>query len=355
MADVEDPLIGKDLDGYVVEERIGSGGMGVVYRAYDRSLSRRVAVKVLSLGGASDELRRRFDREAKLAAGISSHANVVPVFEMGMAEGHLYIVMDLIEGPTLEVLLEQGPLDERRALDLFRDVGRGLHRVHAFDLVHRDIKPSNVLIQDVGTADERAMITDFGIARAAETQTALTVGQIGTAGYMAPEMVAYQRATDRSDQYALAVILFEMLAGEHVFVGCDLPVAHRDEPVPDLAARLPDTSMSVRSALARALDKDPDRRFSSVEAFVEAALREDDLTGGADGAVPLDVSMEQVLALEHPGALEISELLTRVNAVSASPATAAQVDGRAELFPQLFRRLPDDRLALRHPPKGESA
>lgn len=349
MADAEDPLIGKDLDGYIIEEQIGRGGMGIVYRAYDPNLQRRVAVKTLYIGGASDEMRQRFEREAKLAAGVS-HANVVSVFDVGRAEGHQYIVMDLVEGPTLDDLIDDGPLEGQRGLDLFCDIGRGLHRIHSLDLVHRDVKPSNVLVQHAGHADERAMITDFGIARAAETQTALTIGAIGTPEYMAPETASLERATDRSDQYALALMFYEMLAGEHIFVGCDLPAAHRDAPVPDLGPRLPGASTSVRSAIARALDKDPARRFSSVEAFVEAVLRQE----GATGAVPLDVSMEQVLAAEHPGALAIDDLVARVNVVASTPVTAAQIDGRAELFPQLFRRLPDGRVALRHPPKSSA-
>lgn len=345
-----DPLIGTSLDGYLIEEKVGEGGMGVVYRANDLGLRRQVAVKTLFLAAANQERRHRFEREARVAAGIS-HPNVVQVFDFGVAEGHLYLVMQLVDGPDLSHLIASAPIELNRALRLFRDVSRGLHKVHSSGLVHRDIKPSNVLIQDLGTPDERAMITDFGIARDVETQTALTVGPIGTPEYMAPE-TATERATERADQYALALVLYEMLAGEHLFVGQNMANAHREEPVPDLDKQLPGTPGALRAALARALDKEPARRFGSVEAFAENALRPEP----AGQAPPLEALMERVLEREFPRGLSLDELTTRINELpEGPPVKAAQIDGRTELFPQLFRRRPDGKIALRHAPDTSSS
>lgn len=346
----QDPLIGTSLDGYLLEEKVGEGGMGVVYRANDLGLRRQVAVKTLFLAAANQERRHRFEREARIAAGIS-HPNIVQVFDFGVAEGHLYLVMQLVEGPDLSKMIAAAPIELNRALKLFSDMSRGLHKVHSSGLVHRDIKPSNVLIEDLGRPDERAMITDFGIARDVETQTALTVGPIGTPEYMAPE-TATERATERADQYALALVLYEMLAGEHLFVGLNMADAHRHEPVPDLDTRLPGTPGSLRAALARALDKEPARRFGSVEAFAENALR----PGLPGQSPPLESLMERVLERVFPRGLELDELTTRVNDLAAvSPVKPAQVDGRAELFPQLFRRRPDGKIALRHAPDARSS
>lgn len=345
-----DPLIGASLDGYVIEDKIGSGGMGVVYRARDLTLKRSVAVKTLFIAAANDEMRRRFEREATVSAGIS-HPNLVPVFDFGRAEGHLYLVMELIDGPDLAELIQAAPLGRDRAVALFRGMSRGLQKVHSHGLVHRDIKPSNVLIRDLGTAEERAMITDFGIARVLEGQTGLTFGPIGTLEYMAPEATGMEPATDLSDQYCLALVLYEMLAQEHLFVGQTMPTAHREEPVPDLKQRLPDVPSSLRAALRRALDKDPAKRFASVEAFAEAAVREE-----APGErVPLDELMAQVLADEYPKGLPLEALIERINAQPENEGVkAAQVNGRAELYPQLFRRRANGHIALRHPPSESS-
>lgn len=342
----QDPLIGASLDGYLLEEKVGEGGMGVVYRANDLGLQRQVAVKTLFLAAANQERRQRFEREARIAAGIS-HPNVVQVFDFGVAENHLYLVMQLVEGPDLKDSIASGPIELDRALKLFSDISRGLHKVHSSGLVHRDIKPSNVLIEDLGTADERAMITDFGIAREVETQTALTLGPIGTPEYMAPE-TSTERATDRADQYALALVLYEMIAGEHLFVGQNMADAHREEPVPDLDKRLPGTPGALRAALARALDKEPARRFGNIEAFADNALRSDP----PGQAPPLETLMERVLEQEFPKGLTLDDLATRINALAeAAPVKSAQVDGRTELFPQLFRRRPDGKIALRHAPE----
>jgi serine/threonine protein kinase len=267
-----DPLIGSELDQYRIDFRLGAGGMGVVYRARDLNLGRDVAVKVLpsTLAGET-EARQRFQREIRLAAGIE-HPNVVPLYDAGYAQGHLFIVMRLIDGQDLSQLLAVGPLGRPRALALIRQVASGLECVHQRGLVHRDVKPQNIMIASPGTPSEHAFLADFGIARAVEGTTVLTRGAIGTVEYMAPELVEWQPASPRSDQYALACVLFATLAGRSPFKGMDLPRAHVDKDPPSLRSIDPSTPLSLDLAIARALSKTPDARFPTVVAFADACL-----------------------------------------------------------------------------------
>ncbi len=339
-----DPIIGTLLGGCIIEGRIGVGGMGVVYRARDRHLHRTVAVKILrpeSLGDS--EMRDRFHREASSAAGIE-HDNVVRIYSIDIDDqGQPYIVMEYIDGPDLQSLLVDGPLAEDRALRIFAQVGSALQAVHQFGLVHRDVKPANIILRSAGTRDERAMLTDFGIAKALDSQTNLTFGMIGTPEYMAPEVADLQTATDRSDQYSLALVLYKMLTGEHLFEGLEMPKAHRNEPVPDIRKALPETDLGVSAALERALSKDPADRFPSVAAFTKAVEEQPEAESGTPALQRL---MQDILTA---GALSPAELAGAATSRSGASVeyTALQVEGRAQLYSQLFRRTPDGLIELR--------
>jgi serine/threonine protein kinase len=343
-----DPLLGALLGSWSIEQRLGSGGMGVVYRATDRHLRRTVAIKTLKPEfNTNREMRQRFEKEASSAAGIE-HPNVVRIYavDFDVYLKQQYIVMQYIDGPDLASVLQDGAMEHARAMLVFGQVASALQAVHEQGLVHRDVKPENVLLRNAGTDEEQAMLTDFGIAKAVDSQTALTVGAIGTPDYMSPEVANLEPATDRSDQYALAVVLYRMLSGERLFEGLEVPRAHRDESVPDLSARLPSANRAMRAAIARALEKDPAQRFASVAAFAEAVRESQEAEPNA--RPPLQQLMEQVLSDAGPlSAAEIADAVCRRLPADDVGVTQLQVEGRARLFAQLFHCRPDGRIALR--------
>src|SRR4029077_15237425 len=206
--------VGSTLAGrYRLDELLAHGGMGSVFAAYDEVLHRRVAVKVHRSG--STRARRRFDREAKVLAGLS-HPNLVSVFDAGEEGDDLYVVLELIDGPTLATRIRGGPLAPDEARDVGRQLAAALAYVHAQRVVHRDVKPSNVMFDEHG----QARLGDFGIAQFAD-DTALTgtATTIGTAAYMAPEQIAGSQVTAKADIYALGLVLLESLTGDRAFQG----------------------------------------------------------------------------------------------------------------------------------------
>jgi eukaryotic-like serine/threonine-protein kinase len=253
---------------YDVESRIGSGGMGTVWRGSDRVLQRPVAIKLLHEGLAADaSFAERFRREA-LAAAKLSHPNIAAVYDSGDANGGgvPFIVMEYVEGESLSTILkEQGPLPVEDTVRIGRSVLGALAHAHARGLVHRDMKPGNVLC-DANTGD--AKVVDFGIAKGMEDTGGLTrtSGLIGTAAYLSPEQVSGKSATPVSDVYAVGCLLYACLTGEPPFGG-DTAVAvamkHLQEPVPPLRSRRPDVPPDLEAVVMRALAKDPAQRFSS--------------------------------------------------------------------------------------------
>lgn len=340
-------MVGTLLGGYLIEERLGSGGMGVVYKAFDRFLRRTVAVKVLKPEMYSNaEARQRFEKEAASAAGIE-HEHVVLVYSIDVdPDGRPYIVMEFIEGSDLATVVRQGPLVHDRALRIFDQVADALQAVHDHGHVHRDIKPANILLRNVDSEEEQALLTDFGIAKAVDSQTMITIGMIGTADYMSPEVANLEQATDRSDQYALGVVLYRMLSGELLFDGMEMPKAHRDEPLPDLSGALPTSNRALRAALARSLEKDPALRFPSVAAFAEAVRESQDV--GPATRPPLQQLMEEVLN-EGPSlsARDLAKAICERLPSNDVGVTELQVEGRARLYSQLFHRRPDGHIDLR--------
>ena len=275
-----DPLIGTELGDFRPLRRLGKGGMGVVYEAEDLSLPRHVALKVLRPEVADEPLARsRFQREIEHAVQIE-HPHVTPVYTAGYEPPHFYIAMRLVRGPDLAAeLREHGALPEQRALRLLGQLASALHAVHEHGLVHRDVKPANVLLWGAGTDDEHAMLTDFGIAKALNESRGLTgMGAIGTPAYMAPEVCLGQSATPASDQYSLACLAFELLAGELPYDAEDVSFAdaHISAAPKSLAALAPALSPATVAAVHRALAKKPANRHAGVRELVRAARPADE-------------------------------------------------------------------------------
>jgi serine/threonine-protein kinase len=270
----QDPLIGTELGDYRPIRLLGRGGMGAVYEADDLSLRRRVALKVLLPEVADDaRARERFQREIDHAVAIE-HPHVVPVYAAGFDRPHFYIAMRMIDGPDLNKLLRDGPLDQQRALRILGQIANALHATHAKGLVHRDVKPHNVLLWSMEGEEEHAMLTDFGIAKALDDTRSLTgVAAIGTPAYMAPEVCLGRLASPASDQYSLGCMAYELLSGRPPFdVGAsELRSAHVEQPAVPLRQVVPSVSEEVSNAVAKALAKNPSDRHADVRAFVHSA------------------------------------------------------------------------------------
>jgi predicted Ser/Thr protein kinase len=267
-------LTGTRLGQYEVVERLGGGGMAVVYRAVQQPLGREVALKALSSELFQDDgFVKRFETEAKTLAKLD-HPNILPIYDFELNEGVAYLTMPLIRGGTLRDILNRGPLDTVTAWRYLREIGDGLQHAHDAGIVHRDLKPTNVLIH----ADGRAMLADFGLARGAGQPTHLTtIGlAIGTPGYMAPEQVMGHDVDKRADIYAMGVLCFEMLTGRLPFIGSNrMEVAYStvNAPIPSavkLNGALPD---ELDQLLAKVLAKDPAARPQSVKDLLAEMAR----------------------------------------------------------------------------------
>ena len=261
---------------YLVDAEIGRGGMAVVYRATDLRLNRRVAIKVLPPELAFNaDVRERFLREAQTAAQLS-HPGIVPIYTVDEREGIVYFVMALVDGESLAERLAREPrqpiAEARRILGAVADA---LAYAHEQGVVHRDVKPDNIMLE---RASGRPLVTDFGIARAAQGDTRLTVTgvAIGTPAYMSPEQALGERELDgRSDIYSLGVIGYQLLAGETPFRASNTPamlVKHVSETPRPLSTLRPDTPAGLAHAIARALAKKPEERWANAGAFRDALL-----------------------------------------------------------------------------------
>ena len=269
--------VGTEVAGYRIEGVLGRGGMGVVYRGVDERLGRGAAVKVIAAERAGDAaFRRRFIEESRAAAAID-HPNVLPVYAAGEEDGTLFLVTRLVDGPDLEGLLEhEGAMDIDRALGVAAQVGAALDAAHASGLTHRDVKPANVLVtRESGTGAELCYLTDFGLAQRGDRRTRLTTtGQIvGTLDYIAPEQIEGGSVDGRADLYALAVMLYECLAGEPPFPRDSQPAllyAHLTDPPPQISEKVAAAPPALDAVIARALAKSPEDRYGTCAEFVAA-------------------------------------------------------------------------------------
>ena len=278
-------MVGEVIAGrYELEELVDHGGMSSVYRGHDRQLERTVALKILHAHFVDDpEYVERFRREARAVAQLS-HPHIVTVIDRGSSEGHQYIVFEYVEGENLKQLVERtGPLAVGRTVELGVEIADALAFAHAHDLVHRDVKPQNVLIDTAGNAK----VTDFGIARSLDVDHGVTqTGTVlGTSNYLSPEQAAGQQVTPASDIYSLGVVLYELLTGEVPFRGDNLVVVamkHVTEDAPSILDQRPDVPPRLARAVQRALEKDPARRFPTMDAFANELRRCRDELGAFD-------------------------------------------------------------------------
>src|SRR5918992_5780826 len=271
-----------------LEEKVGSGGMSSVYRAFDPTLERRVAIKMMHRDISSDpDQLERFRREARAVARLN-HPHVVTVIDAGEDDGAPYIVFEYVEGETLKERIRRlGRLPVSEAVAYAIEIGRALECAHANKLVHRDVKPQNVLIDSEG----RAKVTDFGIARSLEVEGLTATGRVlGTTDYVAPEQALGDEVTAQSDIYSLGVVLYEMLTGEAPFKA-DTQVAvamkHVRDPLPDIRMRRPEMSAALASVVEIACAKETANRYATAHEMVheleQALVIETSRSGEASG------------------------------------------------------------------------
>jgi serine/threonine protein kinase len=285
-------VVGELIAGrYELEKLVGSGGMSNVFRAHDRLLERTVALKILhEQYTRDDDYVERFRREARAVAKLA-HPNIVTVIDRGEQDGRQFIVFEYVDGQNLKELTRDGPLEVQQAIGLTLQVAGALSFAHERGLVHRDVKPQNVLLNE----DGQAKVTDFGIARSLDVQGVTHTGTVlGTSDYIAPEQARGQRVDPKTDIYSLGAVLYELLVGEVPFAGDNfvaVAMRHVSEPAPSVLEHRPDCPPRLDFAIQRAMAKDPDDRFASMEDFaaeLEACRAELDGRGdeGATMIVP---------------------------------------------------------------------
>ncbi|MBA2303999.1 MAG: serine/threonine protein kinase [Acidobacteria bacterium] len=300
-----------DVSHYRIEEEIGRGGMGIVYRGVDTKLGRPVAIKMLPVEATADaERHRRFIREAQSASALN-HPNIVTIYEIGEDAGTTFIAMELVEGRPLDAVLAEGQMPIGTALDYAAQVAGALEAAHARAIVHRDIKPGNIVI----TPDGRAKVLDFGLAKLIErapSETTITAMAtvpgtvLGTLAYMSPEQAEGRTVDGRSDIFSLGAVLYQMIAGRRPFAGSSdvglVTAILRDPPAPlrTLRAGVP---AEIETLVARALAKDPADRYADAGALrADVAKAHARLTRPPDAtwrrsAILLPVALLLVLAV----------------------------------------------------------
>jgi serine/threonine protein kinase/tetratricopeptide (TPR) repeat protein len=314
-------VIGRTLAHYEILEKLGEGGMGEVYLARDQKLAREVAIKLMPAELASDPQRRaRFEREARTVAALN-HPNVVTIHAVEEAEGKLFLVMERVQGVTLTRKIPDEGLELESFFRIAVPMCEAIATAHAAGITHRDLKPDNVMVDDAG----RVKVLDFGLAKildeiggdddktvAVQTREGMI---LGTAAYMSPEQAEAKPVDERTDVFALGIILYEMLTGKRPFQGdtnmSTLTSVMRDDPVPVVDLR-PELPRQFSRIVRRCLEKDPERRYESARGvrYDLEVLREDILSGDFDMAAPVETvarpsgtksaSLDPMLSRSHP-------------------------------------------------------
>jgi len=309
---------GTKLGQYEVQDFIGQGAMGLVYRAYHTQLERVGAVKVMQAITPDADTVARFRHEAQAIAKMR-HPNIVDVYDFGEYEGTPYMIVEYVPGGSLAGRMNQGKLDQATTLKYLRGIAAGLDYAHDHGVVHRDVKPANVLL----TADDAPVLADFGLAKLLQGTSlkSMTGVTTGTPAYMAPEQVTGSRIGPAADRYSLATIAYEMLTGVIPFDGQALmellyAQVHREPPTP--SSRVPSLGPQVDAVVMRGLAKDPAARWESSTAFVDA------LTAALSGAPAPAVAQTMVIGPGAASTVPIARAATaeRVTA-PPQPATVA--------------------------------
>jgi serine/threonine protein kinase len=272
-------MVGRTVTHYHILEKLGEGGMGVVYRARDHNLNRRVAVKFLSTGIADEVRRRRFQQEAQTASSLN-HPHILPVYEAGSEDGQQYLVTEFVDGGTLRDWMKREKPSVRQIVELVTGIADALACAHEAGIVHRDIKPENVLVSKQG----HARLADFGLAKLTEELGPGTDGEtrtlppvtlvgsvVGTVPYMSPEQVSGGRLDARSDIFSFAAMLYELIAGERPFRGkTDQEVARAilSSPPQPLSEARPDIPWELRAIVEKGIEKEPAERYQSMRELV---------------------------------------------------------------------------------------
>lgn len=256
-------MLGRTIGRYEIVEKVGGGGMGVVYKARDRSLDRFVALKFISPEVSTDpDMRERFTREARAASALD-HPQICAIHEISATdEGELFIVMAYVAGQDLKSAIARGPMGIERAINIALQIARGLARAHELGISHRDVKPANIILND----RDKVKIVDFGLARlAGSASITRSDGMVGTVAYMAPEQIGGGKAEARTDVWALTLVLYEMLAGRNPFLMVDT-VSSMNAVLTITPGPLqnPAVDAIIRSGLA----KNPNKRYASMPALI---------------------------------------------------------------------------------------
>lgn len=359
-----DPLLGRTLDEkYLLEERLGIGGMGTVYRAKHMLIDRPVAVKVLNQRFVEDEAAKaRFRREAK-AAGRLQHANAVGVTDFGQTtDGFVYIVMELLEGRTLrDLLAKEGVLDVARAVSMMLQVSAAVAAAHEAGIIHRDLKPANIFIVQRSDVPAVVKVLDFGIAKLAadsvdeeDRQTLTQVGVvIGTPRYMSPEQCNASPLTPAADVYSLGVILYEMLTGMAPFSGSSpiaIAVRHTTEPPRRPSEFVASIPPAVEEVILHALEKNPQDRPADAEAFRRELFDTAERLGLEHAAASTAPSVEALRSAgtESPSGrlvVDLGRLRENRAATSSGELTVIKVDDARKVADALSFDRPEPALA----------
>lgn len=334
-------MVGTQFGPYGLDRVLGRGGMGEVYLAYDTGHRREVAIKLLLESLSADPgYRARFEREARIAAGLREQ-HIIPIHRYGEIDDRLYIDMRLVDGEDLAKLLQRGgPLAPQRAVRIAAQVAAALDAAHGAGLIHRDIKPGNVLIADpAGGGGDSVYLADFGIAREsaadAVARLTLTGTALGTPDYMAPERFGDGVVDRAADIYALACLLHEMLTARKPFAGTEwakLLYKHLNEPPPRASTIQDGVPPALDAVVARGMDKDPRRRYSSAG----------DLAAAAEAALAAGTPRRAVTAdTASAGTLVTADTATAGTTASAgTPVTAGPAGSTAVPGPAPERRWP---------------
>ena len=326
MSDVVAITSGVEIAGYRVEELVGRGGMGEVYRARDGRLERNVALKILAPRYADDDaFRERLLRESRLAASLD-HPNVVPVYDAGEVDAGFYLAMRYVEGADLRaVLRREGALPPARAVEIVSQVAGALDAAHARGLVHRDVKPSNVLLDERG----HCYLVDFGLAQdVSDRGPAVDGSLLGTLDYVAPEQIRGDEVDAAADVYALGCMLFECLTSEVPFRRASEVAtiyAHLEDAPPSASAQRPALPADIDAVLTRAMAKEPAERHPNCAALVADASAA--LGLGATGPRRLRLAVAAAaFVLVVAGAALASIVLTRDAAEAATTGSLVGID-----------------------------